>query len=722
MSRVPGTVDLVGTDEDRRPLRKILDGPDEVGTLVLAATTNGGPGGEPLDVHAHRLRDLLISGNGLWGRRLDDVRVLEIAEPTARATVPPVRRLLAELAPARCRISSGSGPYAVAAGALLAAIDAGLPATLLPVDAPASAYSLPDLIEQPDTLRDWLLRHRFWDELADVAPDHAEIWRLLAARQRADVEPARTTRTAGVLREGQLRKLREPWPAVEAAFFERLGRGEAIDHSLLRAWFVHRLRHPSQREMRETTPVGRALLARLAEALEGRDDERVPDSGADLIDRVRARLTPQDRGPSAAIVRDPTFARFYRSAALHGAHLRPGQERPTIPAAVVDLATAWQDSDFVPALLRYLEMRAWPVLGSGDVLALMCVGRGAPDDPGDREGACALSVLTRWSLSHRDRLPRQGTLRLRLLASAETMDRARMLAALVEPSVDVAVIGPLDTRPDAVEGIRTDILTALKSDPSQPHNTDELHLVLNPGKPVMGNAMIAAGVQWSLEAACTLRAVELGRDAHLQPVVADGGRVLCRLGPDARLARLASAAVRRLDTRTAWQLLGLASPSLSPARDAAARLHRDLYAPADPGADRRATARRRLMLVAHALADEPLPACYTAIECLRPGLFNWSEWAELCRGNSELRELNRLRNGTPYAHRPGKGPQRPKSAAHVHSLIVQAAEGFAPGTPALELAARHDRLLAMLTGVLPISVGVMTQGESRRDNGGQPGW
>ncbi|MCD0449396.1 hypothetical protein LO762_09360 [Actinocorallia sp. API 0066] len=133
-------------------------------------------------------------------------------------------------------MTSGSGATGLSVAALLASLDAGCPTSRVPVDAAAAPYGLPDLIGTREPLRQWLLRHRFWAELAQLDPAGAALWRLLAARQRADTSAARGP-VAGVT-AGQLTKLKELWPSVQAAFFERVVRGEAIDQSLLRAWLA----------------------------------------------------------------------------------------------------------------------------------------------------------------------------------------------------------------------------------------------------------------------------------------------------------------------------------------------------------------------------------------------------------------------------------------------------------------------------------------------------
>ncbi len=714
-SRAPAPVDLHGGPGDRRPLDKVFAGlgDTDVGGLLLLATTNThGPTVRPFAEHGRRMRDLLCGPDGLCGRRFpaDRVHVLEVAQPTVHAALEPTRALLTALAPGACLVTTGTGSYALGAGALLAAIETGVPSGLLPVDDPAAVYRLSDLVRPDATLHAWLLRHRFWAELAAVDPPNADLWRLLAARQRADTGPAKAARPGPELTAGDLGKLGELWPTVQAAFFERLARGEALDHSLLRAWFTHRIAKLSKREAELIGASARAVLDELA--------DRLSDGGergdAALIRAARLRLAPAPAATSVELVRDTEFVGFYADATTHAAHLAPPEaHRRPLPGPLLRAADQWEQSDLLPRLLRHRGLRPWPVLGSGDVLVLLGVGLTPEHDTADEGGLAAVREVLDWAARQRAGLARPGRVRLRLLASDETLDRAGRwvtFARATAPAgtLDAETLGPYPTGPADAAGITSALLTDLRDGGLR--DVDEVLLVVNTGKPVMVNAMVAAGVQWSLEAACTLRVSELGLDRALHSVIRDGGRGLCRLGMDARLASLASAAMRRLDTRTAWQLLANGSPALTAVRDAAARLHGDLYGavgPATGPSARRALARERLTLIAEVLADEPWPACYTAVEALRPGLFGWRQWDDLRRGHWALHALNGLRNETPYAHlldrlRVEKRSPRPPAPARVVALLHRAIGELGaagPGDRGLlvrfeELRVRLDRLAA----------------------------
>ncbi|MFG1694140.1 hypothetical protein [Nonomuraea sp. NPDC049309] len=659
----------------RRPLRKILTSGVVVDAVVLLATVNTHrPGAATFAHYGRLLRDRLCSSPGLFGRTFpaENVRVAEVAEPTTRHGTGPAATALAHFKPRECLVTSGSGSYALGAAALIAALEAGIPVSLLPVDDPAAPYRLEDLITSAGALRNRLLRHRFWAELAQYDPADADLWRLLDARQRADVSLARQARQKGLpgFTDGQLAKLTELWPSVQAAFFERAARGEAIDQSLLRAWYVRHLAGRLDRERDTLSPPTRTLISTLVGKLTVRDPRH---GSATLLDQARQRIPATDTGACAAILRDQRLTRFYADAATHTAHLR--EQRPPLPTTVIEQAKVWERGDLAVDLLKTRGMTPWPVLGSGDVLVLMSVGIGW-DDASDVQGKQALTEVIDWVKRHNP-----GQIRLRLLASPETTARAQALATWARTRAEAETVGPLPTADvaRAADQIHHALQAAGpptgRSGSGSLRDVDDIVLVINPGKPDIGNAMIAAGITWSLTAACPLRVVELTRDQGIRPVARDGGRVLRRLGPDPVLAELAGHALRRLDLRTAWTLLGHGSPALDPLRKAVDTLHRELYADTDR---RHEAARQRLTLIGHVLGDQPWPACHLAIETLRPGLFDWNTWSALTARSPALKELERLRNASPYAHlldRLRQGRRQPVEPPHpdkVRALLARA--------------------------------------------------
>lgn len=337
-------------------------------------------------------------------------------------------------------------------------------------------------------------------------------------------------------------------------------------------------------------------------------------------------------------------------------------------------------------LIASTGRRAWPVLGSGDVLGLLAVGL-------DREGREnddheAVRALLRCLHRRRERLLRRGTLRIRLLASPETSERAHALARwtqTVAPQTDAQVIEGICGDLDA---IRDTVVAGLASGPAPTGRTgsgslrdiDELVVVLNPGPPMTNYGMIAAGVQWSLTAACPLWVTELVRRGASSDL-REGQRMLARLGPDRVLIGLALNAARRLDLRTAIQLIARGSELLPGLRPSLERLRNDFYGPlpdTSSRAERFSLASQRLLLIAEVAQRHPIPAAYLAVQALRPALFSWEAWKLLRRQVPSLDALAKTANLALQGHaldRLVRG--RGRFAAHLRqdasTLLRQAA-------------------------------------------------
>lgn len=719
-----GPPDLVGeqsADADARPLRKVFKGLADAGVevdgVLLVGTTNEHrPGARPFAAYARDLRDLLCRPEGLFGVRFEagQVRVVETAQPTAQHTAGPVRQVLGAVAPRECLLTFGSGPYAPGVGALLAAIETRVPVRLVPVDAAARPFRISDLLEPGSWLRDWLVRHRLWDELAEVHSENSDVWSVLAARQRVDpaVGEALVRAGGGVgVTVGQAQKLSKLWPSVQAAFFERIARGEAIDQSLLRSWYTEQL-HRWVHADRDTLPgpAREAVNDLVLELTSFSNEKKAPT----LIREAQRRLEPYRNSGQRTVdlVLDEELTALYGAATSHRTHL--GGDR-YLPRTIAGLADEFVRSDPARTLLRRRGLTPWPVVGGGDVLVLMSVGLSGPDpDVTDQQRVLAMREVIAYAVKRRNRQQRRGRVRLRLLATEESEPQAQSLATSARRTLgpvvgEVEVVTGFLTGPEDVPAVRDRLWKALESAAAPTglpgsgslRDVDEVVLVVNPGKAVVNYGMIIGGIGWSLRAACPLRMVALGRRRGIEPVLSDGGRVLHALAADRVLARVAAGAVSRLDLRTAVRLLGQGSAALDPAKDEVDALHRALYA--GPGeADARTRARQRLTLVAEALGGHPWAACYLAVETLRPSLFPWGDkpdngigadgtWPRLMAESSALRDLNALRNRSPFTHlldkirrtdREGGGrpPRRP--GTDVPELIARTIADLPSADPA----------------------------------------
>lgn len=706
-----------------RPLRKVFQGltlaNEKIENVTLLGTTNEHrPGDRPFLAYAREMAARLTGPAGLCGRRLEPtcVSAVPVSHPTMEAAGRAVTRLLIEQEPVGCLVTCGSGAYALSVGALLAAVEVGIPVRLVHIDRADRPYEIATERHARHHLTRWLVRHRFWDELAQLDPDHRHVWALLAARQRADCSLARQlTRGTGTpkLEPGKITKLTELWPTVRAAFLERLGRGEAVDYSLLRAWFWERLSREYRKEQGEL-PAGVPLP--VVELL-----ERGLDGSQDGASKVRAASEALPVGTTSSrvvrMIRDPKLIEMLSSASTHNAHLHPYRHRP-LPHTLIEEADRFERDDVARELVSTAGHTARPVLGSGDVLVLM--GLGLPRDGLEEDDRHALKAVLEQARIRRDQLLRRGRIRLRLLASDEAAPRAGTLLSWAQPLLDTAhgeaeVIPSLPVGPEHIDQLRRQVTAHLQAGP-QPtgmsgsgclRDVDDVLLVLNPGTAAADYGMIAAGIDWALEVACPFTLTELARRPGLPPELRAGRPTLCRLGMDGVLAHLAAGALRRLDLRTVTHLLSLGSSALAIVLEHAHRFTAQVWA--DPGyavtaSDRDRLAHARLGLVTHVLGDHPELAAYTAVECVRPSLFTFARWQQQTRKTPAARTLTRIRDASPFCHlldrrRAGQGGRPRGGRADVRSLLREVMDRL-PDSGG-HLVAEYERLLTRVEALSP---------------------
>lgn len=386
------------------------------------------------------------------------------------------------------------------------------------------------------------------------------------------------------------------------------------------------------------------------------------EGGVSARIRAAARVIQTDTDAVCVrMVRDDALTDLYTAASTHRAHLMPERLEPgPLPPTLLEAADRWEKDDPGFQLVAATGRTGWPVLGSGDVLGLLAVGL---DREGrDAEDRTALETVLAGLRERRALLSRHGTLRLRLLASAETRERAHRLARWAAEtsgeSVDARVIegvsGDLRSIHDVVvTALRAETPPTGRTGSGSPRDVDEVVLVLNPGPPMTNYGMIAAGVEWSLTAACPLWVTELVRVPGAAPQLRTGRPVAARLGADRVLAGLAMSAVRRLDLRTARRLVERGSGLLRAVLPGLATLEVELFGPAPDDwtmEERCSAARRRLLLVAEACGEHRELAAYLAVEAIRPALFTWRIWTELRTGNPALDALAKLANAALQGH------------------------------------------------------------------------
>ncbi|NJP97986.1 hypothetical protein HCN51_52660 [Nonomuraea sp. FMUSA5-5] len=687
----------------------------QVTRVVLLGTTNSREGHETtLADCATGIRTALISDEGLCGARFpaSAVSVVKVASPVIHDASAALAEWLGRNRATEVMVTCGSGAFALSAGAVCAALETHHAVRIAHIDAPMESYTLNQPTDPDLHLKSWLLRHRFWDALTEADPANATLWQILAARHAAD---SALMERLVIADHPELSSLAKRWPTVQAAIAERAGRGEAADYGLLRAWYGEQLRRCFGNEEGKLSPDTRDKIGRLVDALVTR-----ADGNGHLSAHIRqaARSLNNDLGSACVrMIRDFRLTALYTNAATHQAHLQPehrtqGPLPPTLLAAI----QSWENGDPAVQLIARAGEPAWPVVGSGDVLALVAVGL---DKPGvqteDRHTAEAI-LAELWE--RRERLLRRGILRVRLLASPESLERAHRIAqdiTAVHTDVDVRVIEGIK---GGLDQVREAIVDALSSE-AQPtgrtgsgslRDVDEIILFLNPGPPLTNYGMIAAGVAWSLIAACPLSMMELTRVNSVTQV--RGGRpVLARLGADRMLARLAISAIRRLDLRTARRLLERGSTRLQAVLPALEQLEAGLYGPCPREwrrTERIALARQRIRLIAHACSDHPGLAAYLTVTALRPVLFSWSTWKAMRTAYPALDQLSLLANQSEHSHAldrrpPGSGRRhnnRPHAGAH--QPLIQAARQLG-GTPETDtrLINLHKTVITTIESIFP---------------------
>ncbi|WP_285705321.1 hypothetical protein [Microtetraspora sp. NBRC 16547] len=719
--------DPQGEGKDRRPLRKVFEGLASARIPVslvalLGTTTPGGPGGpgdRTFAEHAEEISARLTSQGGLYGVRFDPaaVSVVGVEAPTLGDGSQALRRWLLGRSPTEILVTCGSGAFALSAGAVCAALAARRPAQIVHIDGSRRPYALDGVWDMEARLRSWLLRYRFWDALAEIDPANQEVWELLAARQAGDTIYAAAMRegsnsgTGRSLTDGRISKFTETWPTAQAALFERLGRGEAADYGLLRAWFAQHLRGLFNGEKSRLSHEAHDHMERLVDTLTHRGDgER------GLVGHIRMtaqQLWKEPASACGAMLKDDALIKLYTAASTHRAHLSSERLAGPLPPTLLNAADRWEKDDQGIKLVSRTGMTGWPVLGSGDVLGLLAVG--LDHDGREAEDRVAVRTVLAELRRRRESLLRRGAVRLRLLASAEAQERALALArwAADDGDADVRVISPVAAafeaaRDSIVAGLASEAVPTGKRGSGSLRDVDELVLVLNPGPPLTNYGMIAAGVEWSLAAACPLWVTELIRRPGAASELRGGERVLARLGADRMLAGLAVSAVRRLDLRTARRLVGRGSDTLRDVIPLLTALEDDVFGAAGDdwtAAQCLAAARRRLTLIAEVGREQRhrVPTVYIAVETLRPALFSWGQWEELRKERPALKELGRLANESIQGHaldRRGRARPRTARSAEVREVLRRAVRDLGgPDRGDDVLVSRHKSVVNTLEAI-----------------------
>ncbi len=557
----------------------------------------------------------------------------------------------------------GAGASGIVYGVMFELLLHGVPFDLHAEDDAASVIEFAAR-SGPEALRRWLVRHRFYDVLAELDPR----WERLARRQAVDVawlltdltghRPDDLTWTLDAAARAVLAN------AVQASFAEELAREEIIDGAAARTW-VHEfaIEHAPADQLE-------AVLGMLA----------VPHRDRVDIDPERVAKVPE---PLAALLSPAVVAWHDDVKRLSHGSLAAV---PIPPASVLALQDDWIRRQHLTGLLaRY---PAWPVREPGPEERTVLLLRAAAVSREANDAAVARLV---------DGLPASTILLVEFTTSqagpSSPHPRIRTAVAVLVDEADI------ERRPSLAGTCRARLWAALAATPGA-DLVDEVAVVVPAGPKALTTAAMLVAVDFSLHAAAPLRVLTpsashtaRGPDRTLE-VGEDGDRALASLGLDETLAELAARALVNLDLSVAERLLRRGSVRLHPVAAEVAVLRRAAFGivPATDGTPGRsecssaAEARlaiARLRLCATIVDRHPWDAAYLASNVLdhtfrmhssgRPAAKaprHLEPWETLRRQCDDGRKnLNNWRNKHPLSH--GIRPSRPaQNSANRSARIV----------------------------------------------------
>ncbi|WP_239375995.1 hypothetical protein [Frankia sp. Cj5] len=385
----------------------------------------------------------------------------------------------------------------------------------------------------------WLVRHRFYSPMLKRDPDNADFWQDRLNRQILVTE---TTYGSAV--------------DLARVLLERIDRDEAIDGFLFRAWLEAYVRALAVRDNAGITDG--TLCERLDKIIKGRFERPKkwsPTEICDLLKECRSRKFPVD---ALTVLADPEIgnAEGAANSLAHGG----ASNSDSIRQFLRDRG----DLPLVDEEIEGLGYARWPYLG--DKRELILIAMGSTDQvEGDNPPTPRLDALIDWMRGD-DVEPV-----IRIVVSAESALVGRLWEEKARAkNVDCRVLLECGINFDDLEWIRSNVQEALAAEGNL-DAVDKIHIAVGPGPKPQILALLLAGLEWALRAACPARLVELRRKMR-NPVPAldetyidvDPDAVLNRVIGDSGLAEVAVSALECLDTSAAATLLDRGSPRLRP--------------------------------------------------------------------------------------------------------------------------------------------------------------
>ncbi|WP_322760591.1 hypothetical protein [Frankia sp. Cr2] len=646
-----------------------------------------------------------LESEGLYGVRFEPgaVELLEVSAPHSSKVRVAIRDWLISIYAGRTLpqvdIQFTSGATNAGIGLVAGALEAGVePRLVLLTGATARRITLrEELPADKENAQRWLIRNRFYSPMIKGDPDNDKLWRSRLDRQ---ILAAETTDrdgedgTATGMPEGDLARV----------LLERIGRYEAVDGFLFRAWLKTRTRGLADRD--RTGGPGTDLDGKLDDVIRRRFPDRVTRNRQETLE-----------GKEIEALRAACRAKGLQTSALD--FLLQPQLREAEDAAK-DLAHGKQADPKDPRIIRrFLETQGylprydekiveigyprWPYLGDRRVLILIALGKGRGED----SQPSGLDDLIRQARRY-DIVPM-----IRIIVSAETERIGRLWEEKAcAQSVDCRVLLTCGIDFSDLEAIRCDVWDALTVDDRELDTVGKIWVVTGPGPKPQGLGLLLTGMEWGLSAACPTQLVEIRQAAagsNESIVEVDRGAVLNRVAGETELAGVAlsaldcldvSAAAAALDQGWARSLRPLAVRvrrlSLVPAPRDGVRGRKKPTAGAAAGIDPEwlmsigmsdqensslLLLRARLRLVQTIAKNDPWGCAVRAAALCEGTLGKYGDdgWYTLCDRKSprcipQATQLARYRNDSPVAYgrervdRTGTAPEPPSPEALRHCL------------------------------------------------------
>ncbi len=484
---------------------------------------------------------------GLYGVRFQPgaVELLEVSAPHMSGVRAAIRdrlmNMYADRTAPRVDIQFGSGATNAVIGLVAGTLEAGVePCLVLLAGATGKRIMLRRELPDPkENAQRWLVRHRFYSPMIERDPGNADFWRDRLNRQILVTETTDRDGNGGTatgMDEEELARV----------LLERIGRDEAVDGFLFRAWLKTRTR-----------------------GLAGQDRAGCPDADPDakLDDLIRRRFP--DRATRQAKerwtdteIRDLRAARAAKGLPTSALDFLLHPQLPKAEDAAKDLAHGNRAAPKDPRIIRrflqtqnYLPSHDEKIVGIGypewpylsDRRALILIAMGKEKIEGDDPQIPRLDEILAQTRNSVEPV-------IRIIISAETEPVGRLWEAKARAQgVDCRVLLECGTDFADLDAIRCDLWDALAAEGNL-DTVGEVRVAVGPGPKQQGLPLLLTGIEWGLSAACSTRLVEIRIDApgsDRSIVELDRDAVLNRVAGEAELAEVALSALHCLDISAA---------------------------------------------------------------------------------------------------------------------------------------------------------------------------